>query len=102
MQRLAPLAVGFLVTSPAIGSRQKRLRLDETGAFHSRVAGRRDFVAPEAEIVAGAYFRVVGLAVVCVVLLRRGCHRRHGTRDGENGYRDEPASCPRHGPWHCP
>jgi hypothetical protein len=63
VQRLAPLAVGFLMTASAIGSRQEGLRLDEIMAFNGRVARRRDFAAPEAEIIGRADFGVVGLAV---------------------------------------
>jgi hypothetical protein len=83
VQRLAPLAVGFLMTASAIRSRQEGLRLNEIVAFDGRVARRRDFVGPEAEIVGRAYFGGVGFAVGGLILLRPGCDRRNTTRARE-------------------
>src|SRR5580700_9624218 len=70
MQRLAPLAISFRVTSSAIFRGWKSRRRNKVVANHGRITGSGNFVRPEVEIVGFAYFGGIRPAVAILVRLR--------------------------------
>ena len=63
MQRLPPLAVGFLMTVRAIGGFGKSAGLDEVVAFDGGIAWGAQFVGAEAEVIRLANLGGIAVAV---------------------------------------